>query len=190
MYSFVAIGAVTIFVWDLFFPDLLDVFVLSTLSIERRTLFTARIAAVGLFLGIFLLGTNALGTIFFPASADLPSLTRHFSAHLVAVTMSGLCIASFVLAAQGFLLDSSGRTILPENLAVPAGAIDHRAAHNSSAVSAGLSVYGGSHQLGPARRGVLSAVLVPGRSTNASSTAPIRCQPSRPWRARGCWRRG
>src|SRR5271168_3827171 len=38
MYSFVAIGAVTIFVWDLFFPDLLDVFVLSTLSIEPRTL--------------------------------------------------------------------------------------------------------------------------------------------------------
>ena len=104
MYSFVAIGAVTIFVWDLFFPDLLDVFVLSTLSIERRTLFTARIAAVGLFLGIFLLGTNALGTIFFPAATDLPSLTRHFSAHLLAVTMSGLCIASFVLAAQGFLL--------------------------------------------------------------------------------------
>jgi hypothetical protein len=104
MYSFVAIGVVTVFVWDLFFPDLIDVFVLSTLSVERRTLFTARIAAVGIFLGIFLFGSNALGTIFFPASADLPSLTRHFSAHLVAVTMSGLCIASFVLAVQGFLL--------------------------------------------------------------------------------------
>src|SRR5271170_7194702 len=104
MYSFVAIGAVTIFVWDLFFPDLLDVFVLSTLSIERRTLFTARIAAVGLFLAIFLFGVNALGAIFFPASADLPSLTGHFFAHLVAVTMSGLCIASFILTVQGFLL--------------------------------------------------------------------------------------
>jgi len=104
IYSFVAIGAVTVFVWDLFFPDLLDVFVLSTLSIERRTLFTARIAAVGLFLAIFLLGANALGTIFFPASADLPSLVRHLAAHLVAVTMAGLCIASFVLAVQGFLL--------------------------------------------------------------------------------------
>ncbi len=67
-------------------------------------LFTARIAAIGLFLGIFLLGTNALGTFFFPAAADLPSLARHLSAHLVAVTMSGLCIASFVLAVQGILL--------------------------------------------------------------------------------------
>jgi hypothetical protein len=104
LYSFVAIGAVTIFVWDLFFPDLLDVFVLSTLSIERRTLFSARVSAVGLFLGIFLLGSNSLGAIFFPAAADLSSLARHFSAHLLAVTMSGLCIASSVLASQGFLL--------------------------------------------------------------------------------------
>src|SRR5271154_3192487 len=62
MYSFVAIGAVTIFVWDLFFPDVLDVFVLGTLSIESRTFFAARVAAGGLFLGIFLLGTNVLGT--------------------------------------------------------------------------------------------------------------------------------
>src|SRR5271170_1757572 len=111
MYSFVAIGAVTIFVWDLFFPDLLDVFVLSTLSIERRTLFTARIAAVGLFLGIFLVGTNALGTIFFPAAADLPSLARHLFAHLVAVTMSGVCVAGFVLAAQGILLVALGERL-------------------------------------------------------------------------------
>src|SRR5277367_682510 len=92
MYSFVAMGAITIFVWDLFFPDLLDVFVLSTLSIERRTLFTARVSAVGLFLGIFLLGTNSLGVIFFPAATDLPSPARHFAAHLIAVTLSGLCI--------------------------------------------------------------------------------------------------
>jgi hypothetical protein len=104
MYSFVAVGAVTIFVWDLFLPDLLDVFVLSTLSIERRTLFAARTAAVGLFLAIFLLGANALGTIFFPAAADLPSLAHHLGAHFAAVTMSGLCVAGFVLATQASLL--------------------------------------------------------------------------------------
>ena len=104
MYSFVAIGAITVFVWDLFFPDVLDVFVLGTLSIESRTFFAARVAAGGLFLGIFLLGANALGIVFFPASADLPSLTRHFTAHLIAVTLSGLCVASFVLAVQGILL--------------------------------------------------------------------------------------
>ncbi|AXC10894.1 hypothetical protein ACPOL_1548 [Acidisarcina polymorpha] len=117
MYSFVAIGAITIFVWDFFFPDLLDVFVLSTLSIQRQTLFWARVSAVVLFLGIFLLGANALGSLFFPASADLPSLARHFFAHLVAVTMSGAFIAAFFLALQGSLLTLLGerisRTISP-----------------------------------------------------------------------------
>jgi hypothetical protein len=111
MYSFVAIGAVTIFVWDLFFPDLLDVFVLSTLSIERRTLFLARIAAVFVFLGIFLLGANVPGTIFFPAAADLPSLARHISAHLIAVTMSGLFISSSLIALQGLLLTALGERV-------------------------------------------------------------------------------
>ena len=41
--------------------------------------------------------------------------------------MSGLCIASFVLAAQGFLLVLAGRTSLSQNLTLPAGAIDHGA---------------------------------------------------------------
>jgi len=104
LYSFVAMGAVTIFAWDLFFPDLLDVFALSTLSIERRTLFLARTAAIALFLGGFLLGANALGGIFFPAATDLPSLARHLFAHFAAVTLAGLCVSSFFLAAQSSLL--------------------------------------------------------------------------------------
>ncbi len=43
LYSFVAVGAVSIFAWDLFFPDLLDLFVLSPLPIVNRRLFLARI---------------------------------------------------------------------------------------------------------------------------------------------------
>jgi hypothetical protein len=104
MYSFAAVGAITIFVWDLFFPDRLDVFVLSTLSLEQRTLFRARVVAVLIFLAVFLVGANALGTLFFPASADLPSLSIHIMAHFTAVTASGLCIASTVLAVQSLSL--------------------------------------------------------------------------------------
>src|ERR1700677_3377342 len=90
MYSFVAVGAVSIFAWDLFFPDLLDVFVLASLPIAHRKLFMARIVALSLFLGLFLLGTNALGSIFFPVVCDLPSFAHHFFAHLLAVTASGM----------------------------------------------------------------------------------------------------
>ena len=42
LYSFVAMGLMTVFEWDLFFPDLLDVFVLGTLPIAQRRLFLAR----------------------------------------------------------------------------------------------------------------------------------------------------
>jgi hypothetical protein len=98
MYSFAAVGMVTIFEWDLFFPDLLDAYVLSALPVERRRLFLARTGAIFVFLGIFLLGVNALGTVFFPAAADLPSLARHFSAHLLAVSTAGVFVASALLA--------------------------------------------------------------------------------------------
>jgi hypothetical protein len=117
MYSFVAVGAVTIFAWDLFFPDLLDVFVLAPLPIAHRKVFLARIVAVSLFLGLFLLGTNALGSIFFPVVCDLPSFVHHFFAHLLAVTASGTFAAAFFLALQGVILTVMGerlfRTISP-----------------------------------------------------------------------------
>jgi hypothetical protein len=55
LYSFVAMGIITVFEWDLFFPDLLDVFVLTTLPIQDGRLFLARVAAIGVFIVGFLL---------------------------------------------------------------------------------------------------------------------------------------
>ena len=46
LYSFVAVGAVTIFAWDLFFPDLLDVLRALTPAHRRRRFFRSRITAV------------------------------------------------------------------------------------------------------------------------------------------------
>jgi hypothetical protein len=117
MYSFVAMGTVSIFAWDLFFPDLLDVFVLAALPIAGRKLLLARIVALSLFLGLFLFGTNALGSIFFPVVCDLPGFAHHFFAHLLAVTASGAFAAAFFLALQGVVLAVMGerffRTISP-----------------------------------------------------------------------------
>jgi hypothetical protein len=117
MYSFVAMGTVSIFAWDLFFPDLLDVFVLAALPIAGRKLLLARIVALSLFLGLFLFGINALGSIFFPVVCDLPGFAHHFFAHLLAVTASGAFAAAFFLALQGVVLAVMGerffRTISP-----------------------------------------------------------------------------
>jgi hypothetical protein len=108
LYSFVAVGAVTIFAWDLFFPDLLDIFVLTPLPIVGRRFFRARIAAVCLFLGLFLIGVNALGAIFFPVLSEPPGFVSHVVAHLLAVLASGVFAAAFFLGLQGVMLAVMG----------------------------------------------------------------------------------
>ena len=50
MYSFLVMGAATVYEWDLLFPDLLDIFVLSVLPIaEEAIVFWARAGAGNLF---------------------------------------------------------------------------------------------------------------------------------------------
>src|SRR5271156_5848033 len=94
MYSWVVMGAITVFEWDLLVPNVLDVFVLSVLPIPNRSLFLARVAAVLVFLGLFLLGTSSLGTFFFPLATEPANVSRAFAAHFFAVIAAGLC-ASF-----------------------------------------------------------------------------------------------
>ena len=111
VYSFVVMGIVTVFEWELLFPELLDVFVLSTLPIANRRLFWARISALGIFLSMFLVGTNLLGIMFFPLVADLPILVRHLFAHVVAVGAVGIFVAAFFLGLQGVLINLLGQRL-------------------------------------------------------------------------------
>ncbi|HVG27394.1 MAG TPA: hypothetical protein VM865_07295 [Acidobacteriaceae bacterium] len=110
-YSFVLMGIATVYEWDLLFPDLLDVFVLSILPIASRRLFLARITALGIFLGLVLLGTSVLGVAFFPLVAELPHPLRHLLAHAVAVCSSGAFATASVLALQGILLNVLGERL-------------------------------------------------------------------------------
>ena len=70
MYAWVVMGAITVFEWDLLVPNVLDVFVLSVLPIADRRLLLARVAAILIFLGLFLFGTSSLGIIFFPVATE------------------------------------------------------------------------------------------------------------------------
>lgn len=108
MYSFVLMGLATVYEWDLLFPDLLDVYVLSVLPIPGRILFTARVLAVCVFLAVVLVGTSSLGIVFFPLVAALPAPGRHCVAHAVAVLLSGSFGAGSFLALQGVLLNVLG----------------------------------------------------------------------------------
>ena len=108
LYSFVAVGAVSIFAWDLLFPDLLDLFVLSPLPIVGARLFRSRIVAAVLFLGLFLLGSSALGAIFYPLLSESPGLARHLLAHVLAVLASGAFAAALILSLQGLIATVMG----------------------------------------------------------------------------------
>jgi len=112
LYAFVIMGAATVFEWDLLFPDLLDVFVLTTLPIPRQRLLLARLLALAIFLTLVLIGTNFLGVLFFPAVADLHHMWwRHVTAHTIAVALAGAFTAAFFVALQGTLLCLLGRKL-------------------------------------------------------------------------------
>jgi hypothetical protein len=107
-YSLVAMGLISVFEWDLFFPDLLDVFVLGVLPVAASRVFLARVCAVAIFIFGFLFDANVLAPLILPLATDPPNLLRFVAGNLVAVTAGGLFAAAFILALQGTLLSLLG----------------------------------------------------------------------------------
>src|ERR1700678_2929708 len=73
LYSFVALGIVTVFEWDMFFPDWLDIAVLTPLPIQDFRLFLARVSAIAILVVGFLLDANILAPLVLPAVLDPPN---------------------------------------------------------------------------------------------------------------------
>ena len=111
LYSFLALGIITVFEWDLFFPDLLDVFVLGALPVPRRRVFLARVAAIAIFIFGFLLDANLLAPVVLPMATDPPDLLRFVAGDVVAVAAGGLFSAAFLLGLQGVLLAVLGERL-------------------------------------------------------------------------------
>lgn len=104
VYSFTALGIATVFEWDLFFPDLLDLLVLNTLPIPDSRLFRARVIAIALLIGGFLFDANVLAALVLPLSIHPPNLMRFLAGDVLAVACSGLFAAAFIVASQSVLL--------------------------------------------------------------------------------------
>ena len=111
LYSFVAVGIITVFEWDMFFPDLLDMWVLKTLPIAEMRVFFARVAAIAIFVFGFVFDANILATVILPSATDPPDLARFLIAHVLSVAGSGLFAAALVLAIQGVLLAFLGERL-------------------------------------------------------------------------------
>ena len=104
-YAFVIMGMAIVFQWEMLFPDLLDVYVLTSMPIPRMRLLLGRLAALGIFLGLVQLETSGPGAIFFPGVADLKcGFFRHVATHVIAVSMAALFAVTFFLALQSLLV--------------------------------------------------------------------------------------
>jgi hypothetical protein len=108
VYSFVVMGIVAVFEWDLFFPDLLDIFVLKPLPVTDRETFLARVTAIVILLGGFLFDANVLASLVLPSAIEPPNLPRFLAGHIFACSGSGLFAAASVLAFECVVLSVLG----------------------------------------------------------------------------------
>ena len=103
LFSFVAIGAVAIFEWEMLFPDRSDFLILTPLPLKPLQMLGAKAAALIGFLTLFLASCNVFGTLILPAVSRL-GFYRHVYAHALAAALAGSFAALFFLAVGGVLL--------------------------------------------------------------------------------------
>jgi hypothetical protein len=103
LFSFVVMGAVAIFEWEMLFPDRLDFLVLSPLSLKPMQMLGAKAAALIGFFALFLVGCNCFGMLILPAVSK-GDFFRQVFAHGVAVMLAGMFSALLFLAVGGVLL--------------------------------------------------------------------------------------
>lgn len=103
LFSFVVMGVVAIFEWEMLFPDRLDFLVLSPLSLKPMQMLGAKAAALIGFFALFLVGCNCFGMLILPALSK-EDFFRQVFAHGVAVMLAGIFSALLFLAVGGVLL--------------------------------------------------------------------------------------
>jgi hypothetical protein len=103
LFSFVVMGAVSIFEWEMLFPDRLDFLVLTTLSLKPLQMLAAKATALIGFLGLFLFASSFFGIWMLPAISK-GEFFRQVYAHAAAVLLAGAFAALFFLALGGVLL--------------------------------------------------------------------------------------
>jgi hypothetical protein len=101
--SFVAMGAIAVFEWEMLFPDKMDFLVLTPLPIRPIQMFAAKAAALLGFLGMFLLLANLCSTELLPADR-LGPIWPQAKAHFVATMSAGAFAALLFLAIGGVML--------------------------------------------------------------------------------------
>jgi hypothetical protein len=103
LFSFVVMGAVAIFEWEMLFPDRSDFLILTPLPLKPLQMLAAKSAALIAFLALFLVSANVFGTLVLPAVSK-GAFFRQLFAHACAVVLAGSFAALFFLALGGALM--------------------------------------------------------------------------------------
>jgi hypothetical protein len=107
LFSFVVMGAVAIFEWEMLFPDRSDFLILTPLPLKPLQMLAAKAAALIAFLMLFLGSANVFGILVLPAVSK-GAFFRQVYAHGCAVLLAGSFAALFFLALGGVLLCALG----------------------------------------------------------------------------------
>ena len=112
------LGFITVFEWDILFPDSRDFANLMVLPIRLRTIFTAKFTSLCGFVGLFAFGTNILAFLPFwfylpkwQAEGDLLFFTRYIFVHLICLFAASFFVFFLAVFLIGILM-----LILPESL--------------------------------------------------------------------------
>ena len=110
LYSMVVMGFLMVFQWDALFPDRKDYLVMTPLPIRGNSIFAAKVTALAVFMGLFVVDTNLFCTLLAPAvsgpsGASLAALLPLLWVHVLAVGSAGLFVALAVAGIQGILIN-------------------------------------------------------------------------------------
>jgi len=116
--TMLAVGLFAVLAWDSTFPNRRDVMVLAPLPVRPRTVFLAKVAAIGGSLTLTIGSLNAISGVLWPAFALFPlgggflSVPRTLLAYWVTVLGAGAFIFCSVLAIQGLTAQLPRRLFL------------------------------------------------------------------------------
>ena len=108
-----AIGFVALMIWDGIFPDRRDARILTPLPVPGSVLIGARLLALGALCGIFVVGINAVPTVFYApviaAFGGAANQVQGILAFVVANGLAGVFVFTALVSLQGLALNLGGK---------------------------------------------------------------------------------
>ena len=108
-----AIGFVALMIWDGIFPDRRDARILTPLPVPGSVLIGARLLALGALCGIFVVGINAVPTVFYApmiaAFGGAANQVQGILAFAVANGLAGVFVFTALVSLQGLALNLGGK---------------------------------------------------------------------------------